>query len=247
MKKIVLTLAVLIGSLWSSDGMFQTVETPKATILQDGKSKEYCPNCGMHIPKFYKTSHAVKLKDGTHRQFCSIHCLVDESEMGYLRDKKEKIAQILVADVDSLKMIDAKKAFYVVGSKIAGTMTVNSQYAFSTKAGAENFSKANGGKIMNYDEAYSTALKDFTSDIKMLKSKKEGSVYMAGQAVMKKFCDEAKILAIHAHNVGETKQAIKDSGACQDGLSDGQLQALTLYYWDVKLGNFEKQYGALLK
>ncbi len=247
MIKKLLIFAIFVGSLFGADAMFQSVESSNATVLQNGKSKEYCPNCGMHIPKYYKTSHAVKFKDGTHRQFCSIHCLVDESEMGFLRDKKEKISQVLVADVNTLKMIDAKKAFYVVGSKIPGTMTTNSKYAFGTKDGAENFSKTNGGKIMSFDEAYKIALKDFTNDIKMLKSKKEGSVYMAGQAVAKKFCDEAKVFTIHAHNVGETKQAIKDSGACQDGLSDGQLQALTLYYWDVKLGNFEKKYGALLK
>ncbi len=247
MKKILLVLVMAMSSLWSADAMFQSVESSKATVLQDGKSREYCPNCGMHIPKYYKTSHAVKFKDGTYRQFCSIHCLVDESEMGFLRDKKNKITQTLVADVDSLEMIDAKKAFYVVGSKVAGTMTVNSQYAFGTKAGAEDFVKGYGGKIMNFDDTYSTALKDFTNDIKMLKSKKDGSVYMAGKTIMSKFCDEAKVLVIHAHNVGETKQAIKESGACKADLSDSQLQALTLYYWDVKLGNFEKQYGALLK
>lgn len=246
MKKLLMVFSV-VGLLFGADTMYQSVELKNATILADGNSKEYCPNCGMNIPKFYKTSHAVKFKDGKYRQFCSIHCLVDESEMGYLRDKKNKISQILVADTIGLKIIDTKTAFYVIGSKIAGTMTVNSQYAFASKTDAQEFMKANGGKLMSFDEAYTMALKDFTADIKMLKSKKEDSVYMAGQSVMKKFCDETKIMAIHAHNVGETKQAIKESGACQDSLSDGQLQALTLYYWDVKLGNFEKQYGALLK
>lgn len=246
MKKALFVIA-LVASLFGADKMFQSVEPNEATILQDGKAKEYCPNCGMHLPKYYKTSHAVKFKDGSHRQFCSIHCLVDESEMGFLRDKKEKISQILVADVASLKMIDAKKAFYVVGSKTAGTMTANSQYAFEVKAKAESFQKENGGKIMSFDEAYATALKDFTNDLKAIKAKRDGGIYTVGEAVMKKFCDEAKVGAIRAHSIGETKQAIKESGACKADLNDGQLQALSLYYWDKKLGNFEKQYGSILK
>ena len=247
MKKIILAFVAMVSLAFGAPAaMFQSVEASSAKILQDGKSKEYCPNCGMYLPKYYKTSHAVKFKDGTHRQFCSIHCLVDESEMGFLRDKKSKIAQILVSDVDTLAMIDAKKAFYVVGSKVRGTMTTNSKYAFGTKVGAERFIKENGGKLMSFDEAYSIALKDFTNDIKMIKEKKDGSIYNAGKTILQKFCDEKKIFAIHAHNVGETKQAIKESGACSN-LSDPQLQALTLYYWDVKLENFEKNYGKLIK
>lgn len=246
MRKLLLLMS-FVGALLAADVMFQSVEANKATLLQTGNAKEYCPNCGMNLPKYYKTSHAVTFKDGTSRQFCSIHCLVDESEMGFLRDKKEKIAQILVTDVDSLKMVDAKKAFYVVGSKVKGTMTGNSKYAFATKVGAEAFMAQNGGKISTFDEAYSAALKDFTNDIKMMKAKRDESVYAMGKDAMTKFCDEAKVMKIHAHNMGETKQALKDSGACKADLTDMQLQAITLYYWDIKLDNFEKSYGKLLK
>lgn len=244
MKKLFLLL-VCMGALWAADMMFQTVEADKAMLLQKGNAKEYCPNCGMHLVKYYKTSHAVTFKDGTSRQFCSLHCLVDESEMGFLRDKKEKITQILVADVDSLKMIDAKSAFYVVGSKIKGTMSGNGQYAFATKVGAETFMAQNGGKIISFDEAYTLSLKDFTNDMKMLKAKRDEGVYTMGKDVMTKFCDEAKVMTIHAHNMGETKQALKDTGACKADLTDMQLQAVTLYYWDIKLNNFEKNYGKL--
>ena len=246
MGKLLLLLS-FVGALFAADVMFQSVEADKATLLQKGSSKEYCPNCGMNLIKYYKTSHAVTFKDGTSRQFCSLHCLVDESEMGFLRDKKELIAQILVADVDSLKMVDAKKAFYVIGSKIKGTMSGNSQYAFATKAGADAFMAQNGGKLASYDEAYSTSLKDFTNDMKMMKAKRDEGVYAMGKDVMTKFCDETKVMNIHAHNMGETKQALKDSGACKADLNDMQLQAVTLYYWDIKLNNFEKNYGKLLK
>jgi len=35
-------------------------------------------------------------------------------------------------------------------------------------------------------------------------------------------------------------RALQDSGACKADLTDMQLQAITLYYWDIKLNNFEK-------
>lgn len=246
MKKVLVLLG-LVGFLFGAEAMFQSVPLEKAVLLQKGEAKDYCPNCGMHLPKYYKTSHAVIFKDGSARQFCSIHCLVDESEMGFLRDKQDKIAQILVADVDTQQMVDAKKAFYVVGSKIKGTMSGNSKYAFATKAGAEAFMAQNGGTITSFDKAYEIALKDFTNDMKMLKAKRDESVYAMGKEVMAKFCDEAKVMNIHAHNMGETKQALKDTGACKADLNDMQLQSVALYYWDVKLGNFEKNYGKMLK
>ena len=101
------------------------------------------------------------------------------------------------------------------------------------------------GKITSFDEAYEISLKDFTNDMKMLKAKRDEGVYTMGKDVMTKFCDETKVMNIHAHNMGETKQALVDSGACKADLTDMQLQAITLYYWDIKLNNFEKNYGKL--
>ncbi|MFW6307726.1 MAG: hypothetical protein ACOC08_03695, partial [Campylobacterales bacterium] len=37
-------------------GMFQSVPVSQAELLMSGEDKEYCPNCGMYLPKFYKTS-----------------------------------------------------------------------------------------------------------------------------------------------------------------------------------------------
>ena len=58
MRKLFLLMG-FVGALFAADMMFQSVEADKATLLQKGSAKEYCPNCGMHLPKYYKTSHAV--------------------------------------------------------------------------------------------------------------------------------------------------------------------------------------------
>lgn len=161
MKKIVLTIMLLSVCLLAYKGMFQSVPVKDAVILQTGKDKNDCPACGMHIPQFYKTSHAVKLKNGEYRQYCSLYCLVDEMEFEYLKDKKDQIEQILVVDTKTLKYIDVKKAFYVVGSKKPGTMSMTSEYAFEKKADAEAFQKENGGEITDYAGVYKIKLKDF--------------------------------------------------------------------------------------
>lgn len=223
--------------------MFQTVPVDKAEILQTGEDKMYCPNCGMHLPKFYKTGHAVKLKDGTTRQYCSIHCLVEELELAALRGKKADVKETLVVDVESGKFTDATQAHYVIGSKIGGTMTMNSKYAFASKTSADKFAAENGGKVVTFDEAYDIALNDFASDMAMVHKKRSGKMWKMGQKIYEGQCDQQKVqMTSHAHTMGEMKAAIAKSGACGD-LNDMQLQAVMLYVWDVKMNKFEETYG----
>jgi len=149
-------LRVLVTLLccWSlvSAEMFQSVPEANATLIQQGKDKYSCPNCGMHLVKFYKTSH-------THdnHQYCSIHCLYEATQGVIPEDAK-------VVDTNTLALIDVKKAFYVVGSKVRGTMTRTSSYAFGTQNDALAFVSDNGGRVMNFTEAYAVASEDFPKD-----------------------------------------------------------------------------------
>ena len=158
--KLLIMLFVAIVSL-QAKGMYQSVSPDEATLLQDGKVKKFCVQCGMNLTKFYKNDHALIYKDGTKKQFCSLHCLVEELK----NSDSSKIDKIKVVDADSLKFIDTKDAWYVIGSKIKGTMTKNSKYAFSSKEKAQEFAKANGGEIKNYQEALEIAQKDYKKDI----------------------------------------------------------------------------------
>ena len=161
MGKIVFILLVTIASLFAHGGMFQNVDEKNVVLLQTGEKKEKCPACGMHIPQYYKTSHAVKFKDGVYRQYCSIFCVIDELKNGYLKNKQNEIEQILVVDAKTFKLIDVKKAFYVIGSKKPPTMSMTSTYAFELKKDALEFKKENGGKLGNYEMAYKITAKDF--------------------------------------------------------------------------------------
>jgi len=135
--------------------MFQSVSPNEAVILQKGKNKEACPLCGMNLVKFYKTTHSAVV-NGVQKQYCSIHCLYDDKTL-----RGGEVKDIKVVAVDTLQPIDVKNATYVVGSKIRGTMSMTSQYAFLDKAKAVEFQKENGGDLMNFDQAYSVASKDF--------------------------------------------------------------------------------------
>ena len=114
---------------------------PNGEIM--GTSK--CPSCNMSIKKYYKTSHALKHKDGTKEHFCS---------MGCLKKKKQSGDTIYVANSSTGKMIKAKNATYVIGSDVPSTMGAKkSKIAFGTKSAAKAFQKKHGGVIGSFNTA----------------------------------------------------------------------------------------------
>lgn len=248
MKKFAIMLALSASFLFADEpmkmqGMYQTVPDNQAEILQKGDSKMYCPNCGMYIPKYYKTSHLIKLKDGEVRQYCSIYCLVEECEITTLRDKKDQIDNIMVVDAQTLKYIDAKDAYYVIGSKIGGTMTLVSKYAFQDKATAEEFANKNGGKIGTYDEAYNISLNDFAKDTALVHKNRSSNMYAMGEKLYNSTCNKEMMEKFHTHTMADMKAMIKSSNACGDNLDDKSLQGIMLYFWDIKLKKFEELHG----
>jgi nitrous oxide reductase accessory protein NosL len=66
-----------------------------------------------------------------------------------------------VVDVESLKLISVNDATYVVGSKVRGTMSRVSKYAFLKKQDAEAFAAKHGGEIMDFNSALKKAKEDF--------------------------------------------------------------------------------------
>ena len=134
--------------------MFQSVPVDKAIIVQKGDAKLSCPECGMNLPKFYKTNHSAKV-NGKVKEYCSIHCLVGDMNRG------NKLEDIQVVDAKSLKFINAKDAYYVVGSSKKGTMSKVSKYAFASEKSAKSFAKDNGGEILRFDEVIKKAQNDF--------------------------------------------------------------------------------------
>lgn len=215
MARLLMAMVLLAGLTEAK--MFQSVAPEKAELLQTGKGKLYCPNCGMNLVTFYKTSHAMKQKDGSIHQYCSIHCLAEAND--------EITSDTKVVDVNSLKFIPAFTAFYVVGSSKPGTMTMNSKYAFSDKSDAEAFAKANGGKIMGFAEAVQLAADDIVRDNVMI-DKKRAMASGKGKKMYAKLCKQDTLPEFAS--IAEAKTYIADSGICGT-LKDKQYQAIAIY------------------
>ena len=225
MKRFIVSLLVL-GSMLFAGGigqgkhkkMFQSVPMQKATILQKGKAKMFCPECGMTLPMFYKTNHAATL-NGEVKQFCSMHCLV---EAGLNNDRG--VQNIKVVDVTSLKFIDARNATYVVGSSKKGTMTMNSKYAFAHKSDAKKFAKQFGGKVMSFDKAYDIASKAFEKEKKMI-AEKQAKMAKKGEMLYNKMCKKTDL---KFSSTAEAKAYLKSSGICGN-IKGKKLQAIGIY------------------
>ena len=208
-------LLLLLGTSAIFAQMPQTVPADQAQLLQSGPGKLYCPNCGMNLVKFYKTSHAV----GEH-QYCSMHCYC---EVNSASDGSAENAQVV--DFTSLKFISASKAYYVVGSQVKGTMTMTSKYAFADKADAEGFMGKNGGKIMSFEEAQAVARKALAKENQMI-AKKRKSAAEKGQKIFETMCGNASLPKFSS--IAEAKTHLVMHQTCGQ-LKDVQYQAVAIY------------------
>ena len=112
-----------------------------------------CEYCGMDRKVYGYSRALVVYEDGSQTGVCSLHCAITELNT----HKDRKLKQLLVADRDTHRLIDAKQAIWVMGGGKRGVMTMTPKWAFATKVAAQAFITANGGKICTFDEARKAA------------------------------------------------------------------------------------------
>jgi len=160
MKKGMLS-AVLITFLLS---LFGTV------FAQDDVQKSpSCKFCGMDRAKFAHSRMLVTYDDGTTLGTCSIHCLAIDLATNI--DKTPRLLE--VGDFNSNNLIDAEKAFWVIGGNKPGVMTKQAKWAFEKKENAEKFIAENGGTLVTFDEAMNAAYQSMYEDTKMIREKRK--------------------------------------------------------------------------
>ena len=231
MKKIIAGILVLSTLVFGATGegkgntqgnkqmkMFQSVGMKKATILQGGDAKMFCPSCGMTLPMFYKTNHAAVHGDHV-EQYCSLHCLAETNmkNNGSLKDIK-------VVDIKTLNFIDASSATYVVGSSKKGTMTMKSKYAFAKKKDAKAFAKKFGGKVKNFENTYKVASKSLEKEMKMI-AKKQAKMAQKGEMMYNKMCKKTDKVF---NSTAQAKAFVKSSKICGN-MKGKKLQAVGIY------------------
>ena len=111
-----------------------------------------CPVCGMFVHKYPKWS-ALMVVNGQKHYFDGVKDMMKyyifDADFPY---KREEIEQLKVSDFYTLKEIEAKEAYYVIGSDVFGPMG-DELIPFESEEGAKNFmGDHKGDKIVKFDE-----------------------------------------------------------------------------------------------
>lgn len=122
-----------------------------------------CHNCGMKRPMWARTWHSYEL-DGEKLEVCSMHCLAEATLNSGVTPKSVQVALYL----DPQKSVAADQAFYVLGSKARGTMTMKSKLAFATRQEAEAFAGECGGAVVSFEDAYQEAATAIAKENQMI-------------------------------------------------------------------------------
>jgi nitrous oxide reductase accessory protein NosL len=197
---------------------FRAVSKNEAVNVQSGKHKDFCPVCGMTLHNFYKTNFAAKA-NGTESQYCSIVCLIEDEVVN-----NKKMTNIRVVDNSTLKMIDATKAIFVVGSNKPATMSSVSIYGFGTVDAAKEFTIKNGGDIKTFDDVYKMTKNTQAKDMAATRERQAKAVKM-GEMVYSKMCEKTDK---KFKSVAEAKSYLEESKICGN-IDDKQLQVIGLY------------------
>jgi copper chaperone NosL len=135
----------------------------------DIKQFPSCKYCGMDRAKFAQSRFLIEYDNGTAEGTCSIHCAAIDLALNI--DKTPKA--LMVGDFSTKNLIDAEKAYWVIGGSKMGVMTKNAKWAFGKKEDADAYIKANGGKPATFEQAIKASYEDMYADTKMIREKRK--------------------------------------------------------------------------
>ncbi len=167
MKKGQIYVTEMMVFFWAI-ATFGVMDAAVAFAHEDIKKFPSCPLCGMDRQQYGYSRMLIKYDEGKATGTCSIHCTA--AEISVNRDKT--VESMLVGDYHTKKLIEAKKAFWVIGGAKPGVMTNRAKWAFNRKNDAEKFVKENGGRLGTFDEAMKATFADMYEDIKMIRERR---------------------------------------------------------------------------
>lgn len=117
--------------------------------------RDLCPVCGMMVSKYPNWVATIAYKDGHAHHFDGAKDMLKfwHAPAKYAAGhKREDMAAIWVTDFYNLKPMDARKAFYVIGSDVLGPMG-HEFVPLASREDAEDYLKDHKGKkILRFDE-----------------------------------------------------------------------------------------------
>ena len=150
-------LAVGFCGLWGVEAQEDVLKHPS------------CKFCGMDRSKFSKTRMLIEYDDGTSVGTCSIHCAA--VELAVTIDKIPR--KIMVADYETGQLLDAERAFWVIGGDIPGVMTRRGKWAFQDRERAEGFVRGHGGVVVDFEAAMRASYEDMYEDTKAIRERRK--------------------------------------------------------------------------
>jgi hypothetical protein len=136
---------------------------------EDVTQSPSCKYCGMDRGKFGQSRMYLEYDDATAVGTCSLHCAA--VDLALTIDKTPTAMR--TADFATKKLVDAEKAFWVLGGSKPGVMTKRAKWAFENKGDAETFVRENGGTLVSFDDAVKAAYEDMYQDTKMIREKRK--------------------------------------------------------------------------
>ncbi|MBN2123227.1 MAG: nitrous oxide reductase accessory protein NosL [Deltaproteobacteria bacterium] len=140
-----------------------------ALAAADIEDIPFCKYCGMDRLKFAHSRVLITYDDGTKFGACSLHCAAVDLALNI--DKAPVLIE--VGDLNTRELIDAEKAFWVIGGDRMGVMTKRAKWAFAGREEAEKFVSEHGGTLATLDEALKAAFEDMYGDVQMIRKKRQ--------------------------------------------------------------------------
>jgi mono/diheme cytochrome c family protein len=157
-------VSIMKRSVIALMGVFLSSLALSSAVQAD--EQKWCPLCGMNLKMYWKTHHRLTFSDGTSTGYCSIHC----AALVY-KDRAGEIDRWEVVDYDTEKLTDARKARFLIGSDLPGTMTPVSKLAFASPDTAKRYQEKHGGIVGSFDDALRRTLEGMGEDMALIQKK----------------------------------------------------------------------------
>jgi nitrous oxide reductase accessory protein NosL len=142
----------LLNAIFLMLGMFLTGSAFAAA--QSVEKPANCDVCGMDRISLAASRVVITYSNKSVVGTCSIHC----AHKDVASKKTLKVESIQVADHDTRELIDAKKAFWVIGGREPGIMSNTAKSAFAERERAEAFIKLKGGLLAGFEAVWKAAV-----------------------------------------------------------------------------------------
>jgi copper chaperone NosL len=140
-----------------------------AAPANDITAKSRCPVCGMFVAKYPDWVTQIRHADGTVQVFDGVKDMLayyfEPAQFG--GPGRESVQEIWVKDYYTLEWLDARHAFYVIGSDTYGPMG-HEFIPFSSPEAATNFRQDHHGeKVLAFDDISQALVEALRSGHKM--------------------------------------------------------------------------------